>query len=102
MFFTPTQPMRLVIVKSNDKKRARLNAMRHFRRRSTIPTRMKGIILPVDPLIVYASQVLQKTEHILETAAHPDTRVKNGARRSRWRDQSQARRIPFTAFATAG
>ena len=79
-FYSDTADAPWTIVKSNDKKRARLNAMRHFLSTLDYPDKDESIILPVDPLIVgRASQVLQKTEHILETATHPDTRVKNGA-----------------------
>jgi polyphosphate kinase 2 len=78
-FYTDTADAPWVIVKSDDKKRARLNAMRHFLSTLDYPDKDTSVILPVDPLIVgRASQVLEKNGHIIETATHPQTRRRNG------------------------
>jgi len=58
-FYTDTADAPWTIVKSNDKKRARLNAMRHFLSTLDYPGKDDRIIHPVDPLIVgKARQVL--------------------------------------------
>ncbi len=58
-FYTDTADAPWVIVKSNDKKRARLNAMRHFLSTLDYPGKDESVLHPVDPLIVgKARQVL--------------------------------------------
>jgi polyphosphate kinase len=72
-FYTDTADAPWIIVKSNDKKRARLNAMRHFLSTLDYPDKDAQIALPPDPLIVgHASHVIHRTEHILGTALHPE------------------------------
>lgn len=74
-FYTDTADAPWVIVKSDDKKRARLNAMRHFLSTLDYPDKDASVILPPDPLIVgRAAQVLAANGHIIDTAAHPDLR----------------------------
>jgi len=74
-FYTDTADAPWVIVKSDDKKRARLNAMRHFLSTIDYPDKDESVIQPADPLIVgRAAQVLGRIDHILETATHPDRR----------------------------
>ena len=51
-FYTDTADAPWVIVKSNDKKRARLNAMRHFLSTIDYPDKDAGVIGTPDPLIV--------------------------------------------------
>jgi polyphosphate kinase 2 len=74
-FYTDTADAPWVIVKSNDKKRARLNCMKHFLSTIDYPNKDHAVIGQPDPLIVgRASQVLQGAGHILETALHPAIR----------------------------
>lgn len=74
-FYTDTADAPWTIVKSNDKKRARLNCMRHFLSTIDYPDKDHDIVGQPDPLIVgQAHHVLHRSEHILGTALHPDTR----------------------------
>ena len=74
-FYTDTADAPWTIVKSNDKKRARLNCMRHFLASLDYPDRDDSIVQQPDPLIVgHASHVVNRADHILGTSLHPDTR----------------------------
>jgi len=76
-FYTDTADAPWTIIKSNDKKRARLNAMQHFL--SSLPYEGKDsrIVRGADPLIVGSSaHVLGRTEHILGKSLHPKQRKK--------------------------
>jgi len=74
-FYTDTADAPWTIIKSNDKKRARLNCMRHFLSTLDYPGKDPHIATPPDPLIVGgANQVIHKSEHILGTALHPESR----------------------------
>jgi polyphosphate kinase len=71
-FYTDTADAPWVIVKSNDKKRARLNCMRHFLSTIDYPNKDLSIIGQADPLIVgRAAQVLGGAGHLLDAARHP-------------------------------
>ena len=75
LFYTDTADAPWTIIKSDDKKRARLNCMRHFLSTLDYPGKDPAIAIPPDPRIVgRADHVLHKTDHILATALHPDTR----------------------------
>lgn len=79
-FYTDTADSPWTIVKSNDKKRARLNAMTHFLDTLPYPDKDKRILRGPDPLIVgSSSHVLGNTDHILGKSLHPHSR-KNGNR----------------------
>ena len=70
-FYTDTADAPWVIVKSNDKKRARLNCMRHFLSTLDYPGKDHAIAQAPDPLIVGpASHVVHGASHLL--AARPD------------------------------
>jgi len=72
-FYTDTADAPWVIVKSNDKKRARLNAMRHFLSTLDYPDKDFAIAMPPDPLIVgHAAHVIHRSERILAASLHPD------------------------------
>ena len=72
-FYTDTADAPWVIVKSNDKKRARLNCMRHFLSTLDYPGKDEAAIGPFDPLIVgRAHQVIGGEGHILNTALPHD------------------------------
>nr|WP_247743323.1 polyphosphate kinase 2 [Shimia sp. R10_1] len=74
-FYTDTADAPWTVIKSNDKKRARLNCMRHFLSTLDYPGKDPKIAQPADPLIANtASHVIHKSEHILGTALHPDSR----------------------------
>ena len=74
-FYTDTADAPWTIVKSDDKKRARLNCMRHFLSTLDYPGKDLDIATPPDPLIVGgAGHVIHRSDHILGTALHPDAR----------------------------
>jgi polyphosphate kinase 2 len=78
-FYTDTADAPWVIVKSNDKKRARLNCMRHFLSTLDYPGKDPEVVGHPDPLIVgRASQVLGGMGNILDSAMHPATRKTDG------------------------
>ena len=75
LFYTDTADAPWTIIKSDDKKRARLNCMRHFLSSFDYPGKDPSIAQAPDPRIVgRADHVLHRTDHILATALHPDTR----------------------------
>ncbi len=78
MFFnTDTADAPWTIVKSDDKKRARLNAMQHFLSALPYPNKDRHLIVGPDPLIVGSSAlVIGAAENILETSLHPARRRK--------------------------
>ena len=74
-FYTDTADAPWVIVKSDDKKRARLNCLRHFLSSVDYPEKDRSVIGAPDPLIVGgARQVLGGVGHILDAATHPAIR----------------------------
>jgi polyphosphate kinase len=74
-FYTDTADAPWTIVKSNDKKRARLEAMRHFLHSLEYPGKDHGLVTVPDPLIIgHASQVIHGADHILGASLHPDKR----------------------------
>ncbi|SDD13208.1 polyphosphate kinase 2, PA0141 family [Ruegeria marina] len=76
-FYADTADAPWTIIKSNDKKRARLNCMRHFLSTIDYPGKDLEVVGGPDPLIVgRAHHVIQNSEHILCTALHPDQRAK--------------------------
>ncbi len=66
MFFytdTPDSPWR--VIKSDDKKRARLNCMQHFLSKLEYPDKDRHVVHGPDPLIVGTpSQVIEKDSHL--------------------------------------
>ena len=75
LFYTDTADAPWTIIKSDDKKRARLNCMRHFLASLDYPGKDPAIATPPDPRIVgRADHVLHNNEHILSTSLHPETR----------------------------
>lgn len=65
-FYTDTADAPRTIVKSNDKKRARLNATRHFLSSVDYPGKNPDIIGRPDPLIVGQASQVFRGAHILE------------------------------------
>ena len=71
-FYTDTADAPWVIVKSNDKKRARLNCMKHFLSTIDYPNKDHAVVGAPDPLIVgRAQQVLKLAPDIYDAATHP-------------------------------
>ncbi|WP_127115241.1 polyphosphate kinase 2 [Shimia sediminis] len=74
-FYTDTADAPWTVIKSNDKKRARLNCMLHFLNSLDYPGKDLDIAHAPDPLIVNtASHVIHRSDHILGTSLHPDSR----------------------------
>ena len=64
-FYTDTASCPWTIIKSDDKKRARLNCMQHFLHNLEYPEKDHGLIAGPDPLIVGSpSQVIRKDLHL--------------------------------------
>jgi polyphosphate kinase 2 len=71
-FYTDTADAPWTIVKSDDKKRARLNAMQHFLAQIPYDGKDRSIVTGPDPLIVGASaHVIGGDLHIINKAVHP-------------------------------
>ena len=65
-FYTDTADSPWVVVKSNDKKRARLNCMKHFLSTLDYPDKDLSVATPPDPLIVgHASHVIHDSQNLL-------------------------------------
>ena len=74
-FYTDTADAPWVIVKSNDKKRARINAMQHFLSHLPYPNKDESVVTGADPLIVgSAMHVIGGSSHILGASMHPESR----------------------------
>ncbi|MGP3698625.1 polyphosphate kinase 2 [Rhodobacter sp. NSM] len=74
-FYTDTADAPWTIVKSNDKKRARLNCMKHFLASIDYPGKDAEVVGQPDPLIVgRASQVIGTSANILGSATPPELR----------------------------
>ncbi len=73
-FYTDTADAPWTVIKSNDKKRARLGCLQHFL--STLPYTGKDmkVVSGPDPLIVGSSNdVIGRSEHILGSKLHPES-----------------------------
>ncbi|SEQ25707.1 polyphosphate kinase 2 [Thalassovita taeanensis] len=78
-FYTDTADAPWIVVKSNDKKRARLNCMLHFLSTIDYPDKDPHIARAPDPMIVGgAGHVIHRADHILGTALHPEMRKPRG------------------------
>ncbi len=74
-FYTDTADAPWTIIKSNDKKRARINCMRHFLSTIDYEDKDHELVGTPDPLIVgEAGHVVHKSDHILGASLHPDHR----------------------------
>jgi polyphosphate kinase len=74
-FFTNTADAPWTIIKSDDKKRARLNCMRDFLQSLPYPNKNRRIVDAPDPLIVGTSaHVIGRDENILGKTMHPEKR----------------------------
>jgi polyphosphate kinase 2 len=71
-FYTDTADSPWTVIKSDDKKRARLNCMRHFLNSLPYPDKSEEAIKGPDPLIVGSSaHVIGSSEHILGSMMPP-------------------------------
>ncbi len=74
-FYTDTADAPWTIVKSNDKKRARLNCMQHFLSSLPYPDKNPKVVRGPDPLIVGSTEhVIGRSDHILGKTIHPALR----------------------------
>ena len=74
-FYTNTADAPWIVVKSDDKKRARLNCMQHFLSALPYPNKDARVVHGYDPLIVgLSSQVIASSDHILGKSLHPEMR----------------------------
>lgn len=74
-FYTDTADAPWTVIRSNDKKRARLNCMRHFLSHLDYPDKDPDVATAPDPnIVLHANHVVQNADHILATSVHPKTR----------------------------
>lgn len=74
-FYTDTADAPWTVIKSDDKKRARINCMLHFLSGLDYPGKDRRLVHAPDPLIVgQAGHVIHKADHILGASLHPDIR----------------------------
>ncbi len=75
-FYTDTADAPWTVVKSDDKKRARIECLRHFLWSIDYPDKDLAVVVPPDPRIVgKAEAVIERDPSILGKAVHPRTRV---------------------------
>ncbi len=74
-FYTDTADAPWTIVRSNDKKRARINCMRHFLSVLDYPDKDEDVVMSPDAKIVgRASHMVDHSDHILASSLHPQAR----------------------------
>lgn len=74
-FYTDTADAPWTVIRSNDKKRARLNCMKHFLASFDYPGKDPAVAAAPDPLIVgNAGHVIHSADHILAASLHPKSR----------------------------
>ncbi|HUN13274.1 MAG TPA: polyphosphate kinase 2 [Rhabdaerophilum sp.] len=74
-FYTDTADAPWTIIKSDDKKRARLNCLQHFLSGLDYPNKDENVVVGYDPLIVGSTvHVVNHAEHILGKSLHPNGR----------------------------
>ncbi len=74
-FYTDTADAPWTVIRSNDKKRARLNAMQHFLSTMPYPGKDPKVVHGPDPKIVSSSSsVIGHTQHLLGVSLHPALR----------------------------
>ena len=79
-FFTDTADAPWIVIKSDDKKRARLNCMQHFLTSLDYPNKDRSVVHGPDPLIVGASaHVIGRDEHIIGKSLDLDKKRKRRA-----------------------
>jgi polyphosphate kinase len=74
-FYTDTADSPWTVVKSDDKKRARLNCMQHFLSALPHPNKDRAIVAAPDPLIVgITDHVIGHDNHIIEKTTPKEMR----------------------------
>jgi polyphosphate kinase len=74
-FYTDTADAPWTVIRSNDKKRARLTCMRHFLSQLDYPDKDHSVATAPDPLIFHqAEALLRDSDHILASSLHPKSR----------------------------
>lgn len=74
-FYTDTADAPWTIIKSNDKKRARLNCMRHFLSSLPYPGKDNRVVRAPNSLLVGSGgDVIGRNDHVLGSSLHPDQR----------------------------
>ena len=74
-FYIDTSDAPWTIIKSNDKKRARLNCMKHFLYSLPYAKKDRRMIGKPDPLIVGSTNhVVERSEYIVGKSLHPELR----------------------------
>jgi polyphosphate kinase len=74
-FYTDTADAPWTVIRSNDKKRARLTCMRHFLSQLDYPEKDPEVAKAPDPKIFHqAEALLQQSQHILASSLHPKHR----------------------------
>ncbi len=77
-FYTDTADAPWTIIKSDDKKRARLNCMSHFLSSLNYDDKDFEVVGQPDPFVVTSSDhAIAKSEHILGKSLHPEQRRSN-------------------------
>lgn len=75
-FYTDTADAPWTIIKSSDKKRARVNCMQHFLASLPYPNKNSHVIQGPDPLIVGSTHhVIGTSDHLLGQSLHPEKRL---------------------------
>ena len=101
-FYTDTADAPWTIIKSNDKKRARLNCMRHFLASLDYPGKDHDVVRTPDPLIVgRASHVVHGADHILGASLHPEMRRSDAKPNPAAAPRTKARRTVSNSGAKA-
>lgn len=78
-FYTDTADAPWTVIRSNDKKRARLTCIKHFLSQLDYPDKDMSVATPPDPKIFHqADAVLSNTDHVLAASLHPKTRKSGG------------------------
>ena len=79
-FYTDTADAPWTVIKSDDKKRARIECLRHFLWNVDYPGKDLSIVVPPDPRIVgKAEAVIERGPGLLDKALHPRTRIPRAA-----------------------
>jgi polyphosphate kinase len=74
-FYTDTADAPWTVIRSNDKKRARLACMQHFLSKLDYPNKDLEVAHAPDPLILHQAEVLLRdNDHILAASLHPKSR----------------------------
>ncbi|EPX79447.1 polyphosphate kinase 2 [Litoreibacter arenae] len=74
-FYTDTADAPWTVIRSNDKKRARLTCMKHFLWQLDYPNKDTSVATPPDPKIYHqADTVVHDADHILASSLHPANR----------------------------